>query len=241
MKYRAADVRRRLRRLEEWKHVALLVVIVAVMAGHPMLIHGSSHTIVFADIVFAIVTLGVILVVFAVGWERWLAISLLFPGMLANVAYFYVAEQLRPAMIVLYHCSAVTFFGFAVAVVLRGVFKRKVIRTDDIIGAACGYLLAAIAWSSLYALVHVLDPGSFRVADEIAWQLGDWHTSRVFFDYFSIVTLTGLGYGDITPTTPPAYALISLEVVFGLFYLAVVVAQLVGLMTVRRDNERGPS
>ena len=48
------------------------------------------------------------------------------------------------------------------------------------------------------------------------------------FNYFSIVTLTTMGYGDITPARAPATVLAMLEAVFGQFYIAVVVAQLVG-------------
>jgi hypothetical protein len=52
---------------------------------------------------------------------------------------------------------------------------------------------------------------------------------RFFFSYFSVTTLTSLGYGDITPIGTLALSLSWLEVVFGQFYIAVVVAQLVGL------------
>jgi hypothetical protein len=49
------------------------------------------------------------------------------------------------------------------------------------------------------------------------------------FSYFSVVTLTTMGYGDITPLRPPADVLAMLEAIFGQFYIAVVVAQMVGL------------
>jgi voltage-gated potassium channel len=63
----------------------------------------------------------------------------------------------------------------------------------------------------------------------IAVQLSDWNLQRFFFNYFSVTTLTSLGYGDITPIDTFALSLSWLEVVFGQFYIAVVVAQLVGL------------
>ena len=49
------------------------------------------------------------------------------------------------------------------------------------------------------------------------------------FNYFSLVTLTTMGYGDVTPARAPATMLATLEAVFGQFYIAVLVAQLVGL------------
>ena len=55
-----------------------------------------------------------------------------------------------------------------------------------------------------------------------------WHLQHALFDYLSFTTLTSLGYSDISPAGAPAYSLTWLEVLFGQFYMAVVVAQLVG-------------
>jgi hypothetical protein len=78
-------------------------------------------------------------------------------------------------------------------------------------------------------LVYLIWPASFRIAEATASQLGDWHMQRFLFDYFSVMTLTTLGYGAIVPAGSPVYSLVWLESVFGQFYIAVVVAQLVGL------------
>src|SRR5262249_17314180 len=63
----------------------------------------------------------------------------------------------------------------------------------------------------------------------IAWRLSQPHLRRALFDYLSFATLTGLGYADITPLGPPADSLSWLEVLFGQFYMAAVVAQPGGL------------
>ena len=123
----------------------------------------------------------------------------------------------------------VAFLGFAVAVTLRGIFERKVVGGDDVLGAICGYLLAGIAWGSLYLLVELLVPGSFSVQQAIAGQLGDWYSQQAWFDYYCLLTLTTIGYDNITPIRPPATSLTWLETMFGQFYIAVIVAQLVGL------------
>jgi voltage-gated potassium channel len=76
----------------------------------------------------------------------------------------------------------------------------------------------------------------------IARQLQEWHSRRALFDYFSFTTLTSLGYGDITPTRAPAYTLAWLEVMFGGFYMAIIVAQLVGMKLAQaiQPVDRGP-
>lgn len=130
---------------------------------------------------------------------------------------------------VLYHCFVLVFLGFAVVVILKRIFHQEAIRTDAVIGAFCGYLLAALAWGSAYAAIYLLSPASFRVADAVAGRLGEWYLQRFYFGYFSVTTLTSLGYGDITPVEPLVLWLSWMEVLFGQFYVAVVVAQLVGL------------
>ena len=86
-----------------------------------------------------------------------------------------------------------------------------------------------MVWANLYGLAYMFAPGAFSVNSDIVAQLGDWHLKRALFDYLSLTTLTSLGYGDITPVGQPAYSLTWLEVMLGQFYMAVVVAQLVGL------------
>jgi hypothetical protein len=126
-------------------------------------------------------------------------------------------------------------------VILRGLFEEKLIRADQILGAVCGYLLAGAAWGNLYLLAELLLPGSFSVKPEIAWQLREEHTRRFLFNYFSFATITTLGYGGITPIDPAAASLSWLEAVFGLFYVAVVVAQLVGLKLSQRVEQAAGS
>jgi voltage-gated potassium channel len=125
-------------------------------------------------------------------------------------------------------------------VILKRIFKRQSIRTDDVIGALCGYLLAAVAWGNAYALIYWFPPDSFLIENAITRQLGEWHMQRFQFDYFSVMTLTSLGYSDIRPVSSLAYSLRWLESVFGQFYIAVVVAQLVGLRLAQVIN-RGRS
>jgi Ion channel len=214
--------------LRAWKHLALLAALVVAAVVEPLVGSWSTRTQVFVNVIVVGVNLGVFLVVFEQRWERWLAFFLVAPVLASGIVHETLSNWARFAAIV-YHGFAVVFFGFAVAVILKRIFHQETIRTDAVIGALCGYLLAAVAWANVYALLYLLQPGSFRVADVIAWRLGDWHLQRFFFNYFSVTTLTSLGYSDITPIGTLALSLSWLEVVFGQFYIAVVVAQLVGL------------
>ena len=217
-----------IRGLRERKHLALLIALVVAAVMEPLAADWSERSRIFTGAIVAVVNLGVLLVVFDQRWERWLACFLLAPVLASNIAHETLSNWAQSAAI-MYHCFAFVFLAFAVAVILKHIFHQETIRTDAVIGALCGYLLAAAAWGNAYALVYLLWPDSFRVANVIAWKLGNWYLQRFFFGYFSVMTLTGLGYSDITPIGPPAYSLSWLESVFGQFYIAVVVAQLVGL------------
>jgi voltage-gated potassium channel len=113
----------------------------------------------------------------------------------------------------------VVFFCIASGVVLHDVMTGDGVSSDKILGAVCGYLLIGMVFAFFY--------NALEEAQVLAFQTDDpgFHT----FLYFSLVTLTTLGYGDIVPITAQAKALTSMEAVIGQFYLAVVVARLVSL------------
>jgi hypothetical protein len=81
----------------------------------------------------------------------------------------------------------------------------------------------ALAWSFIFGAVESLHPGSFSIPE-----IQGISTSRHFL-YYSFVTITTLGYGDITPVTSLARSLSTLEAVIGQLYLVVQVAWLVGV------------
>ena len=97
------------------------------------------------------------------------------------------------------------------------------------LGAACGYLLAGVAWSNLFQVCEIVYPGSFSFSTTIIGQPAAPQERAAVFNYFSFATLTTTGYGDITPLRGPATAFAMLETIFGQFYVAVLVAQLVGI------------
>lgn len=217
-----------IRGLLEWKHSALLTGLLITGVIEPLSADWSEHTRLLGGLILFGVNLGLLLIVFDQRWERWLAFVLLPPILVSNIVHETLSNWAEVAVIV-YHCFTLVFVGFAVAVILKHIFSQESIRTDAVIGALCGYLLAAVTWANAYALLYLLRPGSFRVADVIAGRLVDWHLRRFYFNYFSVTTLTSLGYADITPTDTVALLLSLVESVFGQFYIAVVVAQLVGL------------
>jgi hypothetical protein len=138
------------------------------------------------------------------------------------------------------HIGAVLFFTGAVAAVLRRLVERRVVRIDDILGTLCGYLLAAIAWANLYSAIELAAPGAFALTGPIQTQIDSWYSREAVFTYYSLSTMTTIGYGDITPVAPAARSASVLQGVFGQFYIAVIVAQLVGSKLAEGQSSEKP-
>ena len=92
-----------------------------------------------------------------------------------------------------------------------------------IVGSVALYLLIGMIWAILYTILLEFTPGAFNGIDA-----GMWYDNYPLTTYFSFVTLTTLGYGDMSPATPVAQVMVILEAVMGMFYLAVIVASLIG-------------
>ena len=103
------------------------------------------------------------------------------------------------------------------------MFTGRVDR-NKIVGAVCIYLLLGISWGFAYLIVEAFIPGSMNGLDQALWQ-----ENIDNLIYYSMVTITTLGYGDITPQQPIARFLASFESVVGIFYTTVLVASLIGM------------
>jgi hypothetical protein len=91
---------------------------------------------------------------------------------------------------------------------------------DSLVGAIFGYFVIAAACGILFRQMEVISPGTFRLPEG-----GDLDTQMM---YFSLITLTTAGYGDITPATSIAQICAALEAAIGTFYIAILIGRIVG-------------
>lgn len=106
---------------------------------------------------------------------------------------------------------------------------------NKLLGAICLYLLFGLIWALLYTLVHLHFIGAFNGIEDTT----QWYLVFPEFVYFSFVTLTTLGFGDISPTLPLSRYLVYSQAVVGQLYLAILVASLVGSrMSTISNNKR---
>jgi len=124
-----------------------------------------------------------------------------------------------------------TFFVTVAYSAGRRVLLKGEIDANKIIGAITVYLLLGLIWSTLYLFLLELSPTAFNGMEYLNWE-DNFSTST----YFSYVTLTTLGYGDISPAEPLSRVLVFLEAMTGTFYMAVVIASLIGSHVNRRNT-----
>ncbi len=116
------------------------------------------------------------------------------------------------------------FYCWATWLAAKQVLFSGRIDGNKIVGAICIYLLMGLIWALLYLFIAQTIPGAFNGLEQLLW-----YDNFANVAYFSFVTLTTLGYGDISPAIPIARFLVYMEAIVGVFYMAILVASLIGI------------
>jgi len=116
------------------------------------------------------------------------------------------------------------FYLWAIWLAGRQVLFTGAVDANRIVGAICIYLLMGLIWALMYLFIAQAIPGSFNGIEQLVW-----YDNFADVAYYSYVTLTTLGYGDISPVAPIARFLVYMEAVIGVFYMAILVASLIGV------------
>jgi hypothetical protein len=162
----------------------------------------------------------------------YIALVLAFPALVAQVSHIGTGKQVlfeRLAQV-----TTLLFFGYVTATVLALVLERGKVTTDRLCGAASVYLLMGLTWAVAYSLLHSVDPGAFTGILQLD-EAGRPAPSNYF--YYSFVTLTTLGYGEIQPVSARARSLSTLESVCGVLYIAILISRLVAMYGVESVEE----
>jgi voltage-gated potassium channel len=128
----------------------------------------------------------------------------------------------------------IPFYLYIIYLLSLYVFESGQVDGNRLAGAACIYLLLGTLWSNFYYLVEVMTPGAFNFSADMA---NSALLVKRELTYFSYVTLTTLGYGEITPVNPHARSLVMLESVIGVLYVGILVARLAGVVSAKDMND----
>jgi voltage-gated potassium channel len=150
---------------------------------------------------------------------------------------FWLAAAPTHWLVIVSDGTLVVLIGFFAVAILGYVLSSGKVTSDKIYGAICVYLLFGYGWAFCYSLIEEMHPGSFTLPSPIAPD--DLVTRVMQMRYFSFVTLTTVGYGDVLPHTQMARTMALLEAMLGQFYLVALIGRLVGLHIVHSDQHRG--
>jgi hypothetical protein len=211
----------------------LLLSLVVFMVLQPYMLHGRMGPLLFAASEGALLVTGGLAASLVARWRRRLTLLLV-----AVTAFCRAGNFMRPTE-VLDLAAQVVFLAFLVWVtwsLIRTLLEHQTVQRNTLYGAACAYLLIGLAFTALYIVLEHVHPPAL-VAD--AARRGRTDLAWVDVVFFSFMTLTTVGYGDITPVSPEARLVALFEAVTGVFFLAFLVARLIA--SYRADEPGEPS
>ena len=180
---------------------------------------------------FGLVVLGVALrVVRRSPWATWLAFVLAVLVVLLSVVSAITPHPALPAVIAVLEAA---FYFYAAGSLTAYMMQDWVATTDELFAAGATFTLLAWAFAYTYMACQAVFPGSFAATV-------DAQASRTWMEllFLSVAVLSGVGLSDIVPATPVARALVMLEMVAGVMYIALVVSRLVALTVVAQKDRR---
>jgi len=205
----------------------VLLILILLMLVLPPFLDQFIQTRILLDVFLTVIFLLIIYTIRLKKSRAIIALILVLPLIVSTWSAYFVEIK---TLSLLTRIFGALFFGYAAINILRIIVKSEKVTKETIFAAIVAYLLIALMWAFLYMILELATPGSFSLPDWGAWG----ETMR--FEYLSFVTITTLGYGDITPVTDKASALVIIEAVVGQIYLVVLVAWLVGMYVSRRSK-----
>ena len=217
-----------------WRFAVVLAASLLLAVAQP-LTSGLLNEEGSFDIFFSLLIAAVLLLVFEEREYRRIAMSLCLVAFLGIWVGHAIGGPGGRMLLVGAHLLAAGFFMFALYGILRAILAREA-SGDAIFGVVCGYLLLGIIWGLMYSAVETASPGSFRLTSPESNSAATMPVDRGVLSYYSFITLATVGYGDVAPITPLARTLAWMEAITGQFYLAVLVAGLVGFKVTQAMN-----
>ena len=208
--------------------IELLCAITAMFVIFPFIEHLRSANLI-ESILLTVVLISAVLVVASRRRVLVVAAVLALPTLLARWLHYFQPDLIPPEIFLV---GGIAVVVLVIASLLRFIMTAPAVDLEVLCAGISAYLLLAVAWAFGYWLVAELVPDAFAFNASIKGEM-----SIKGFDglYFSFVTLSTLGYGDISPVSKVARMLAGMEAMTGPLYLAVLIARLVALRAVPKS------
>jgi len=205
------------------KYNHLLTILVIIFIACPFLQNVDTHFPIIAFLFLAAIIPALNATLNKIHFYSMVSLALLAFFMQLLSDYQWISDSNKVIFIITISIYAL-FVIISILILMRKMMSITVVTPDTIKGGICIYLLMAFLWTLFYIISSHFDPMAFS-------------TKNVTFMYFSLTTLTTLGYGDISPTNDYTMVLATLEACVGQIYLAVFIARLVGLHIVHQFKQ----
>ncbi len=179
----------------------------------------------WGDSIFSLLTLSMFFISIKslhtdITWMRMVYVLVIFVILLAIIEKLFHFHYAKYANLLILFI----FFIHSFLIASKQILFRGSVNLNSIVGSLSLYLLLGLLWSVIYLFLLQLDPTALSGIENQSWQQ---NFSRV--TYYSFVTLTTLGYGDILPTNRLTEFFAYMEAIVGVFYMAIIVASLISI------------
>ena len=181
-----------------------------------------------------LLTLVMVSAVLATGGKRRIlaiALVLITPALIGKWLNFFAPGLVSISVLLV---ATVAFFAFIVGQLLIFILHAPRVDTNVLCAGLAGYLMLGLLWIPIYELTAQLTPGAFAFNTEL--HEGTMKGFNAF--YFSLVTLSTVGYGDVAPVSRVARMFAIMEAISGLFYMAVLVSRLVAVHSAQNLSQQ---
>lgn len=202
------------------RFLVLLISLVLFFACYPF-VKDSRLASLILNLFFMLIIFSGVLAISDTRRPLFTSLALaLFAVVFRWLHYFYALDL----WLIFEHAANILFWIYIAVHLLRFILQQKIITAELIYAAIAVYFIFGLAWASTYHIIEICEPNAFAMPNPEA------STQNFIFQmwYFSMVTLTTLGYGDIAPVSMLARVFVVLEAIMGQFYIAVLIANLIG-------------
>ncbi len=218
------------------RHSVLLISLVGLMVALPLLRLAPGGGLRFSILLCLVLTAAV----YVNSRRRWTFVVALLVGGAAIAAVAVSATTGSHVARVASILFGLGLLGLTTLMMLNTLIQSEEVSPDTIVGGICVYLMIGLGFALAYSLAIALEPGSLIQAGLPLEEVGGDSSSRSAKTlYFSFVTLTTLGFGDITPTTEATQMMVAAEAIIGQLYIAIFIARLLALYLIG-DRRRDP-
>src|SRR5678816_2712846 len=217
-------------RLHRFSTVQLLIALALFFIWAPFVEEIEGGELIVSGLFSAVLLAGVV----AVADRKRvmvIAIVLAIPAIAGRWINHFRPDLIPPAVFL---AAGLILIAFVVGNLLLFVFRAPSVNTEVLCASISAYLMLGLMWTMAYWLVDQLTPGGAFAFNTIT---GKQSMKGFNAFYFSFITLSTVGYGDITPVSRIARWLAAMEALTGLLYVAVLISRLVSLYSVPKSND----